>query len=252
MQPQPFGADLPAWPNVDFGLFGPVEVRPRSRIQTLVAAAMRRNWLHIPHVTHHDEADITQLEAERVAHNERDSENKLTLLPYLIKAVVAALKANPLLNTSLDASGNLVYKQYFHIGVAVETPNGLLVPVIRDCDRRSLAQIRSELRRLASLARGRGLPMSEMQGGCFTITSLGGIGGTAFTPIINAPEVGILGVSKAAWQARRAPHNGVIWRLMIPLDLSYDHRVVNGADAARFAAAVATALANPSALTANT
>ena len=246
--PPPFGADLPPLPDIDFGNFGTVEIKPRSRIQTLVAGAMRRNWLQIPHVTHHDEADITALEAARQAHNQEHPDGKLTLVPYLVKAVVGALRAHPVFNSSLDRAGNQVFKHYFHIGVAVDTPNGLLVPVIPDCDRRDLTDISTRVAELTAKARGRGLPITDMQGGCFTISSLGGIGGTSFTPIVNAPEVGILGVTRADWKPRRGTSDSVDWRLMLPLDLSYDHRVINGADAARFLVTLAALLADPVAL----
>ena len=245
---KPFGADLPGWPQVDFAAFGEIEARPLSRIQKLVSGFMARNWVTIPHVTHHDEADITALDAFRKAFNEANPDAKVTPLAFFVKAVVAVLRQFPQFNASLDPQGTLILKKYFHIGIAVDTPGGLLVPVIRDCDRKGPADIAREIAALSQKARQKGLPMTDMVGGCFTITSLGGIGGTAFTPIINAPEVAILGVTKAQLKPRRADDDSIDWRLMLPLSLSYDHRVINGADAARFTVAVATALADPQSL----
>jgi pyruvate dehydrogenase E2 component (dihydrolipoamide acetyltransferase) len=243
MERKPFGANLPPWPQVDFAAFGEVEVRPLSRVQKFVAGFMARNWVSIPHVTHHDEADVTELERHRKA---LSAQERLTPLAFVVRAVVAALKAFPQFNASLDADGdNLVLKRYFHVGIAVDTPNGLLVPVIRDCDKKSLQQIAQELEAVSRKAREKGLPMADMAGGCFTISSLGGIGGTAFTPIINAPEVAVLGVSRTREVATRAADGSLEWRMMMPLDLSYDHRVINGADAARFCRAVAGELAGP-------
>ncbi|OAI94780.1 2-oxo acid dehydrogenase subunit E2 [Pseudomonas putida] len=242
--PAAFGSDLPAWPQVDFSEFGEVEARALSRVQTLTARYMSRNWLMIPHVTHHDDADITALEQQRKARNAAGEPVKLTLLPYLIKAVVEALKAFPQFNASLDGSGKqLVLKKYFHIGVAVDTRFGLLVPVIRDCDRKSVAQLAQELQAITSKARDKGLGMAEMSGGCFTISSLGAFGGTGFTPIVNAPEVAILGVTRSQEKPRRGADDQVEWRQVLPLSLSYDHRVINGADAARFTARLAQLLA---------
>jgi pyruvate dehydrogenase E2 component (dihydrolipoamide acetyltransferase) len=247
--PKPFGTQLPPWPQVDFAAFGEVEMRPLSRVQKLVAGYMARNWVMIPHVTHHDEADITTLDAALNAAKAAHPDVKITPLGFFVKAVVAALRQYPQLNASLDATGStLILKKYFHIGIAVDTPGGLLVPVIRDCDKKPLAAIAGEILALSQKAREKGLPMNDMIGGCFTISSLGGIGGTAFTPIINAPEVAILGITKAQWKPQRAPDGGIDWRLMLPLSLSYDHRVINGADAARFTVAIAKALADPSAL----
>lgn len=217
---------LPAWPNIDFSQFGPVDMKPMSRIQTLVSSVMARNWVSIPHVTHHDEADVSTLTTARRELSE-SSGVKITPLPYLVKAAVAALKAQPKFNASIDATGrNLVYKQYFHIGIAVDTPAGLLVPVIHDADKKSIPEIATELAELSEMARTKGLPMDKMSGGCFSISSLGSIGGTAFTPIINAPEVAILGVSKTYEKPCR---NGeaIAWKDMLPLSLSYDHRVIN-------------------------
>jgi pyruvate dehydrogenase E2 component (dihydrolipoamide acetyltransferase) len=247
--PTPFGTQLPPWPQVDFAAFGPVESRPLSRVQKLVSGYMARNWVMIPHVTHHDEVDITGLEAALGMVKAAHPDVRITPLGFFVKAVVAALKQYPQLNASLDATGGtLILKRYFHIGIAVDTPGGLLVPVIRDCDKKPLAAIAGEIAALSQKAREKGLPMTDMVGGCFTISSLGAIGGTAFTPIINAPEVAILGITKAQWKPRRLPDGGIDWRLMLPLSLSYDHRVINGADAARFTVAIAGALAEPSAL----
>ena len=226
--------NLLPWPTVDFAKFGPVEARPLSRIKKISGANLARNWVMIPHVTQFDEADITDLEAFRVALNKENEKTgiKMTMLALLIKAVVAALKKFPDFNASLDGD-NLVLKQYFHIGFAADTPNGLVVPVIRNADQKGVLQIAKEMGELSAKAREGKLGPAEMQGGCFTISSLGGIGGTAFTPIINAPELAILGVSKSAqkpvWDGKQfAP------RLLVPLSLSYDHRVIDGAAAARF------------------
>jgi pyruvate dehydrogenase E2 component (dihydrolipoamide acetyltransferase) len=232
-------ASLPPMPVVDFAQFGEVDTVPLSRHQKMAASFLARNWAQIPHVTHHDEAEIDAAEALR-------QRNKTSLVPLIIKAAVQALRALPRFNASL-VGDTLVMKRYFHIGVAVETPAGLVVPVIRDCDRKSIPELAAELADKATRARTKGLPMSEMSGGCFTISSLGGIGGTAFTPIINAPEVAILGVSRSAERLTLVdgqPRS----RQVLPLSLSYDHRVVNGADAARFCRAVADALARPEAL----
>ena len=240
------GLVLLPWPKVDFSKFGETETRALSRIQKLAGANLARNWAMIPHVTQFDDADITELEALRIALNKENEKAgiKLTMLAFLIKASVAALQKYPNFNASLDATGeNLVLKQYFHIGFAADTPNGLVVPVVRDCDRKGVLQIARETGELAAKARDGKLGPAEMSGGCFTISSLGGIGGTAFTPIINAPEVAILGVSKASMQP--------VWdgnafepRLTLPLSLSYDHRVIDGAAAARFTAYLAQLLAD--------
>ena len=244
-----FGANLPPWPHVDFAEFGEVEVKPVPRVQKLTGAFLSRNWLTIPHVTHHDDADITSLETYRTARNEANTGVKLTPLVFLIKAVVRALRKFPQFNASLDRDGkNIVLKKYFHIGVAVDTRFGLLVPVLRDCDKKSVEELAAELAAISLKAREKGLSMAEMSGGCFSISSLGGFGGTAFTPIVNAPEVAILGVTKTRLAAVPAEDGSVSWRKMLPLSLSYDHRVINGADAARFAAFIGTVLADPQAL----
>ena len=227
-------AGLPAWPKVDFAKFGPVEAKPLSRIQKISGPALARNWVMIPHVTQFDEADITELEAFRAKINEENAKAgvKVTPLAFLIKAVVAALKKYPTLNSSLDGD-NLVLKGYWNIGFAADTPNGLVVPVIRNADQKGVIALAKESGELAAKAREGKLGPAEMQGGTFSISSLGGIGGTAFTPIVNAPEVAILGVSKAAmkpvWDGKAFQP-----RLVMPLSLSYDHRVVDGALGARF------------------
>jgi pyruvate dehydrogenase E2 component (dihydrolipoamide acetyltransferase) len=235
---------LPPWPKVDFAKFGPIEARPLPRVRKLSAANLSRNWVTIPHVTQHDEADVTDLEAFRVALNrEQEKEKdgvKVTILAFLVKACVAALRRFPEVNASLDGD-QLVLKRYFHIGFAADTPNGLLVPVLKDADRKGLVEIARELAALAARARDGKLSPADMQGGTFSISSLGGIGGTAFTPIINAPEVAILGASRAqtrpVWDGERFQP-----RLVLPLSLSYDHRVVDGALAARFTSYLAQVL----------
>ncbi len=236
--------DLLPWPTVDFAKFGPVETRPLSRIKKISGANLARNWVMIPHVTQFDEADVTDLEAFRVAQN-RENEKagiKLTMLAFLIKASVAALRKFPDFNASLDGD-NLVLKQYFHIGFAADTPNGLVVPVLKNADQKGVLQIAKEMGELSAKARDGKLGPADMQGGTFSISSLGGIGGTAFTPIINAPEVAILGVSKGAtrpvWDGK-----SFVPRLMLPLSLSYDHRVIDGASAARFTTYLGTLLAD--------
>jgi len=232
------------WPRIDFARFGPIETRPLSRIKKIAGANLARNWVMIPHVTQHEEADITELEALRVRLNGEDGKPgvKLTLLAFIVKACVAALKQFPELNASLEGD-SLVLKRYFHIGFAVDTANGLVVPVLRDADQKGVAAIAGELAELAARARDGKLAPADIQGGSFSITSLGGIGGTAFTPIINAPEVAILGVSRSVtrpvWDGRQFTP-----RLMLPLSLSYDHRVVDGALAVRFTSALAELLGN--------
>jgi pyruvate dehydrogenase E2 component (dihydrolipoamide acetyltransferase) len=236
------GLDLLPWPKVDFAKFGPVQSEPLSRIKKISGANLARNWVMIPHVTQFDEADITEMEAFRKSLGEELKADgvKLTPLAFLVKAVVAALKKYPTFNASLDGD-NLILKQYYHIGFAADTPNGLVVPVIRDADKKSLIEIANESGVLAKKARDGKLLPADMQGGCFSISSLGGVGGTAFTPIVNAPEVAILGVSKSdikpKWNGKEfAP------RLMLPLSLSYDHRVIDGAAAARFTSYLAQVL----------
>jgi pyruvate dehydrogenase E2 component (dihydrolipoamide acetyltransferase) len=237
---------LPEAPVVDFSQFGPTESKPLSKIKRLTGKNLHRNWLIVPHITQFDEADITELEAFRTAEKTSAEKRglKLTPLIFIMKAVVAALRAFPQFNASLDASGeSLILKQYFHIGVAVDTPNGLVVPVIRDVDKKSIYELAQELTTISQKAREKGLSVSDMQGGCFSISSLGGIGGTAFTPIVNLPEVAILGVSKAAMKPVYQDGQFVP-RLMLPLSLSYDHRVIDGADGARFTTYLAHLLAD--------
>ncbi len=240
------GLQIADMPQVDFAKFGVVEARPLSRIKKMAGANLHRNWVSIPHVTQFDEADITDIEILRKQLNEKYAAQniKITPLAFLLKAVVAALQQYPEFNASLDASGeNLVLKKYFHIGVAVDTPDGLMVPVLRDADKKTLVQLAQELAEVSAKARDKKLPATGMQGGCFSISSLGGIGGTAFTPIINAPEVAILGVSRASQKAIYQDGKFVP-RLMLPLSLSYDHRVIDGAAAARFTTYLAQVLAD--------
>jgi pyruvate dehydrogenase E2 component (dihydrolipoamide acetyltransferase) len=240
------GLNLLPWPSMDFAKFGEIETRALSKIKKISGANLARNWAMIPHVTQHDDADVTELEALRVALNKENEKAgiKLTMLAFLIKAVVAALKKYPDFNASLDAGGeNLILKKYFHIGFAADTPNGLVVPVLKDADKKGVIAIAAETGELAKKAREGKLGPADMSGGCFSISSLGGIGGTAFTPIVNAPEVAILGVSKSAikpvWDGKAFQP-----RLLLPLSLSYDHRVIDGAAAARFTTSLGQVLAD--------
>jgi pyruvate dehydrogenase E2 component (dihydrolipoamide acetyltransferase) len=240
------GLNVLPWPQIDFAKFGEIETKPLSKIKKISGANLARNWVMIPHVTQHDDADVTELEALRVQINKENEKAgiKLTMLAFLIKACVAGLKKYPDFNASLDASGqNLTLKKYFHIGFAADTPNGLVVPVLRDADKKGVIAIATETGELAKKAREGKLGPAEMSGGCFSISSLGGIGGTAFTPIVNAPEVAILGVSKSqtkpVWDGKAFQP-----RLILPLSLSYDHRVIDGASAARFTAYLAQVLAD--------
>ncbi len=246
----PVVSPLPKVPEVDFAKFGAIDVESLSRIQKISGARLQASWLNVPHVTQHEDADITALEAARVAMKGKAALAgvKLTPLAFVVKACVLALREFPRFNASLDASGeNLVLKKYFHIGFAADTPNGLVVPVIRDADRSDVYEIARSLASLSEKARAGKLTAAEMQGGSFTISSLGGIGGTAFTPIINAPEVAILGVSRSSYKP--VYDNGsFVPRLMLPLSLSYDHRVIDGAAAARFVVHLAKLLADPAAL----
>ena len=236
------GLNLLPWPKIDFSKFGDVEEKPLGRIPKISAANLARNWAMIPHVTQFEDADITELEAFRKKLGEENKDLKVSPLVFQIKAVVAALKQFPQFNASLDASGEtLTLKKYFNVGIAVDTPDGLVVPVIRNADKKGLLELAAELSDISKKARDKKLTAADMQGGCFSISSLGGIGGTAFTPIVNAPEVAILGVSKAqmkpVWNGKEfAP------RLILPLSLSYDHRVIDGALAARFAVFLANQL----------
>lgn len=240
--------NLAPWPQDDFAAYGEVDIQPIPRIQQLVGSFLGRNWVRIPHVFHQDEADVTRLEELRKELNVANPERKLTPLPFFMKALAVVLAEFPHFNASLDGEGNLVYKKYFHIGAAVDTPGGLLVPVIRDCDSRSIYDIAEELAAISEKARTKGLSSAEMAGGCMTISSLGHIGGTGFTPIINAPQVAILGITKAVWkQVVQAPEQ-LEYQYRIPLSLSYDHRVINGADAAKFSVRLAEVLSVPEAL----
>ncbi|MCB1537287.1 MAG: dihydrolipoyllysine-residue acetyltransferase [Rhodoblastus sp.] len=240
------GIDLLPWPKVDFAKFGPVERKELGRIKKISAANLHRNWVVIPHVTTHDEADITEVEQFRVKMNKELEKSgvKLSMLPFMVKAAVATLKKFPEFNASLDGD-TLIYKNYFHIGFAADTPNGLMVPVIRDADKKTIPEIATEMNQLAKLAREGKIKPDQMQGGCFSISSLGGIGGIYFTPIINAPEVAILGVCKSYWK-QVSSDNGKTWRpqLTLPLSLSWDHRVIDGAAAARFNVYFANVLAD--------
>jgi len=240
------GLQVLATPVVDFAKFGEVDIKPLSRIKKISGANLHRNWVTIPHVTQFDEADITEMEAFRkdLGAEYAKQSIKITPLVFLLKAVVKALQQYPDFNASLDASGeNLVYKNYFHIGVAVDTPDGLMVPVLRDVDKKGLVQLAKELGEISAKAREKKITAADMQGGCFSISSLGGIGGTAFTPIINAPEVAILGVSRS--NMKPVYKDGeFVPRLMLPLSLSYDHRVIDGALAARFTAYLAKVLSD--------
>ncbi|MDO5101391.1 MAG: dihydrolipoyllysine-residue acetyltransferase [Lautropia sp.] len=234
------------WPKVDFEKFGPIEKKPLSRIKKISGANLHRNWVMIPHVTNHEDADITDLEAFRVKLNAENAKSgiKVTMLAFLVKACVAALKKFPEFNASLDGDA-IVYKNYYHIGFAADTPNGLVVPVIKDADKKGIFEIAAEMGELAKKAREGKLGPADMQGGTFSISSLGGIGGTYFTPIINAPEVSILGVCRSAqrpvWDEKKG---AFVPRLILPLSLSWDHRVIDGAAAARFAAYLAQVLAD--------
>ncbi len=228
------GLNLLPWPQVDFTKFGAIETKPLSRIKKLSGANLHRNWVMIPHVTNNDDADITDLEALRVTLNKENEKSgvKVTMLAFLIKVCVSALKKFPEFNTSLSGD-NLIYKQYYNIGFAADTPNGLMVPVIKGADQKGVLAIAKEMGELSAKAREGKLGPADMQGGCFSISSLGGIGGTYFTPIINAPEVAILGVCRSStrpvWDGKQ-----FVPRLILPLSLSYDHRVIDGAAAARF------------------
>jgi pyruvate dehydrogenase E2 component (dihydrolipoamide acetyltransferase) len=238
------GAGLPPWPEVDFAKYGPVRREPLSRIQSIAGANLSRNWLTIPHVTNFDRADVTEIESFRVGLNTetRTPPARVTMVAFLIKAAASALRAYPRFNSSLEGS-DLVLKDYVHVGFAVDTPKGLMVPVVRDCDRKGLIEIATEMAAMAEKARAGTLPGSDMQGGCFSVSSLGGIGGDGFTPIINAPEVAILGAARSRTEA--------VWdgqafqpRLILPLSLSWDHRVVDGVAAARFLGHVASVLSD--------
>jgi pyruvate dehydrogenase E2 component (dihydrolipoamide acetyltransferase) len=239
-----YALNLPPWPSVDFSKFGPVERVELSRIRKISGPNLARNWAVIPHVTNNEDADITDLEALRVQLNGEKNPVKVTLLAFLIKACVAALKRFPDFNSSIDPAGDAIFrKSYYHIGFAADTPNGLVVPVVKDADKKGIFDIAQETAALAAKAREGKLGIADMQGGTFSISSLGGIGGTGFTPIINAPEVAILGVCRASmrpvWDGK-----AFVPRLILPMSLSWDHRVVDGAAAARFNAYLAQLLAD--------
>ncbi len=248
LREKPTGANflLPTAPAIDFSKFGEIEIKPLNKIKRLTGFNVHRSWVTIPHVTQFDEADITELEAFRQSesNNAAQAGYKLTILAFVAKVVAKALTDFPQFKASLDPTGeNLIYKHYCHIGIAVETPNGLVVPVIRDVDQLSVSEIAREMGRLSAKARDKGLMPVDMNGGCFTISSLGGVGGTAFTPIVNSPEVAILGLSRSSMkpvyqQTEFKP------RLMLPLSLSYDHRVIDGAEAARFTRLVSESLSD--------
>jgi len=230
------GSGIPAMPEIDFSKFGPVEIKPLSRIQKKAAVNLHRGWLNLPIVTHHDEADITELEYFRKSLKDEAAKQgvKVTPLVFLLKACAVAIRKHPNFNSSLTADKeNLVLKKYLHIGVAVDTPDGLVVPVIRDVEQKGLLELAKELGEVSKKARAKKLKTNDIQGGCFSISSLGGIGGTAFTPLVNAPEVAILGVTRSrmmpVWNGKE-----FLPRLMLPMDLTYDHRVIDGAQAARF------------------
>lgn len=240
------GFNLPPMPQIDFAKFGAVETQPLSRIKKISGASLHRNWLSIPHITQHDEADITELDAFRKSEADEAKKTgiKVTVLGFLIKAVVVALKEFPSFNASLSPDGeSLILKHYFNVGVAVDTPNGLVVPVIRDADKKGLRELAKELGEVSARMRDGKINPADLQGGCFSISSLGGLGGTFFTPIINAPEVAILGVGKASlrpvWDGKQ-----FVPRLMLPLSLSYDHRVIDGAQGARFIAFLGSVLSD--------
>ncbi|QQD16882.1 dihydrolipoyllysine-residue acetyltransferase [Spongiibacter nanhainus] len=240
------GGGLPSIPDIDFSQFGEIDIQPRSKLDKLTATNMHRSWVNLPHVTHFDDVDITELELFRKGLKQEAEQRgvKLTPLPFLLKAAAAALAANPAFNASLTSDGeSVVYKKYINIGMAVDTPAGLVVPVVRDVDKKSLWQLAEETAELAAKAKDRKLKPADMQGGCFTISSLGNIGGTGFTPIINAPELAILGVSKLSvkpqWDGEQFQP-----RQMLPLSLSYDHRAINGADAGKFMQFIGAALAD--------
>ena len=239
------GLDLLPWPKVDFSKFGPIERKDMPRIKKISGANLHRNWVVIPHVTTHDEADITDVEKFRVRMNKELEKSgvKLSMLPFMIKAAVATLKKFPEFNASIDGDA-IIYKNYWHIGFAADTPNGLMVPVIKDADKKSIPDIAKEMGDLAKLARDGKLKPDLMQGGTFTISSLGGIGGIYFTPIINAPEVAIMGVCKSYWKQHSSDGKTAEWRLTLPLSLSWDHRVIDGAAAARFNVHFANVLAD--------
>ena len=231
------GSGIPAVPGQDYSKFGDTEIMPLNKIKRLTGINLSRAWLNVPHVTHNDQADITELEAFRQSLKPRAEKAgvRVTLLAFVMKALADALRAFPTFNASLDESGeNLILKKYCHIGIAVDTPNGLVVPVIRDVDQKGLFELSADLMEMSAKAREKKLKPADMTGGSMTISSLGGIGGTSFTPIVNAPEVTILGLTRSQEKPFRGADDGIVWKLMQPLSLSYDHRVIDGAEAARF------------------
>ena len=231
------GAGIPPIPGQDFSRFGDTELMPLNKIKRLTGANLTRSWLNVPHVTHNDEADITELEAFRQSLKPKAEKAgvRITLLAFVMKALADTMKAFPTFNASLDESGeNLILKKFFHIGIAVDTPNGLVVPVIRDVDQKGLFDLSADLMLMSGKARDKKLTPAEMSGGCMTISSLGGIGGTSFTPIVNAPEVAILGLTRSYEKPFRGSNDEIVWKLMQPMSLSFDHRVIDGAEAARF------------------
>jgi pyruvate dehydrogenase E2 component (dihydrolipoamide acetyltransferase) len=241
-------SESPPRQTPDFSAFGPIESRPLTRMQVLVAAAMERSWTSIPHVSHQEEADITALEVLRLERGAQTG-TKISLLPFFVKAAVAALQQFPQVNASLDSAKKaLILKQYYHIGIAIDVPAGLLVPVVRDADKKTIGEIGQEITELAQLARTKGLPLAKMSGASFTISSLGAIGGMGFTPIINPPELGIFGISRSYRKPFEAPGGGIEWRTVLPFSLSYDHRAINGALAGNFCRAFADALGKPEGL----
>jgi pyruvate dehydrogenase E2 component (dihydrolipoamide acetyltransferase) len=246
------GFRVAAWPRVDFAAFGKIESVPLTRVQKLAADYLHRNWVSIPHVFHQDEADITALEALRQDYATQYPDAKITTLAFIVRAAALTLRQHPSFNASLDMpSGALIQKHYAHIGIAMDTPAGLVVPVIRDADLRPVEDISTEILRLSKKAREKGLSLPEMSGGCFSVSSLGRMGGTSFTPIINAPEVAILGVSRVLDRPTKEPATGgLCWRSMLPLCLSYDHRANNGVAAARFITGLKAWLEDPSSITA--
>ncbi|MGE4431550.1 MAG: 2-oxo acid dehydrogenase subunit E2 [Sphingobium sp.] len=233
-------------PEADFSEWGEVTVKPLTRYQKLTGLFLGRNWVTIPHVTHNDELDVTEVEARRKAWNAAHPDGKVTPVALVVKALVAVLRAYPMFNASLGADGEtIIFKSYFNIGLAVDTPNGLLVPVLHDCDALDISAIAARSAALAEKARGKGLTMAEMSGSSITLSSLGHIGGTSFTPIINAPDVAIVGLTKLQERPVRGEGDAIEWRTLLPVSLSYDHRVINGADAARFLRALGDALNDP-------
>lgn len=235
---------MPSSPAAEFAEFGEVEVRKLTKVQRWAGSTLARNWTTIPHVTHHDEIDVTAAERRRAEWNQSNPGSKVTPVALLIKALGIALREHPQFNASLATDGqSLVFKKYFNVGVAVDTPLGILVPVVRDVNQLSLGEVAAILSELADNARTKGLSLAEMSGSSISLTSLGHIGGTAFTPIINAPDVAILGATAMFDRPKRGPEGSIVWSRMLPLSLSYDHRVINGADAARFVHTVGKSIA---------